>query len=76
MPRSAVLAVSLLCLLASSLLAAPRPVEVSDDGHETVVVETGADDQVIMRSDEVPYGTAPDWQNTCAGRWAACRWPT
>jgi hypothetical protein len=57
-------------LLAILVLAAParageEPREVSADGHEAVVLTPSpTDGLVIDRTDEVPYGTVPDWQNT------------
>jgi hypothetical protein len=43
---------------------AQQRVEVSDDGHEIVVVKASkTDGSVIVRRSGVPYGTAPDWQN-------------
>ena len=42
-----------------------QPIEVSDDGRETVVVrQSPTDGTVIVRRAGVPYGTAPDWQNS------------
>ena len=39
-------------------------VEVSSDGHETVVVDTIGETLSAVSSDEVPYPAVPDWQNT------------
>jgi len=40
-------------------------VEVSDDGQEMAMAGQAGDlGQVSLRSDDVPYGTTPDWQNT------------
>ena len=39
-------------------------IEVSDDGHEMVVVRgTETDGTVTVRGRSVPYGSTPDWQN-------------
>jgi hypothetical protein len=64
-----------LALLAGPVAAQDRPaVEVSADGHETVIiVPSPTDGQVITRSDAVPYGTAPDWQNTLRRQVGALR---
>jgi len=41
------------------------PREISADGHETIVVTPSpTDGLVLVRTEEVPYGTAPDWQNS------------
>ncbi|HUU94811.1 MAG TPA: FG-GAP-like repeat-containing protein [Phycisphaerae bacterium] len=41
----------------------PR-VEVSDDGHQVVVLgQSETDGTVTVRGSGVPYGTSPDWQN-------------
>jgi len=54
-----------LLLLTVPALAVATPVEVSDDGRETVeVVPSPTDGQVIVDRDGVPYGTAPDWVNS------------
>lgn len=54
----------LLLLAVPSAFAAGLPVEVSSDGHETVIVEPAeTDGRVIAVRSSVPYGTAPDWQN-------------
>ena len=58
-----------LALIATLALISPAigenlPREISDDGHETVVVAPSPTDGLVtVRTDEVPYGTAPDWQN-------------
>jgi hypothetical protein len=59
---------SVIAPLLSALLVlaaqAQQPIEVSDDGHEIVVVKPSeTDGSVIVRRSGVPYGTAPDWQN-------------
>ncbi len=52
-------------LLCGSALAQRQPLEISDDDHEAVVVTPSpTDGLVLVRTDEVPYGTAPDWQNS------------
>ncbi|MFH1278479.1 MAG: FG-GAP-like repeat-containing protein [Candidatus Eisenbacteria bacterium] len=44
--------------------ASESPVEVSSDGHETVIlVPSETDGSVIASRSSVPYGAAPDWQN-------------
>jgi len=50
---------------ARDVVQAPAPqIEVSYDGHETVVVQpSDADGHVTTRGSDVPYGAAPDWQN-------------
>jgi hypothetical protein len=65
----------ILVLLTSPLAAQDRVrVEISDDGLETVVVTPSTTDgQVNKRSDEVPYGTAPDWENTLRRQVGALR---
>lgn len=40
-----------------------RRVEISDDGHAAVVIEQESAATILVRSDEVPYGSEPDWQN-------------
>jgi len=64
-PSLAALTAVALVLCATPLAAQDRPpLEVSADGHETVTLALSpTDGQVTVRSDEVPYGTAPDWQN-------------
>jgi hypothetical protein len=53
------------CVAALPLHAQGPRIEVSDDGREIVIVEKSATDgTVITRGRGVPYGTAPDWQNT------------
>lgn len=52
-------------VLASPARASDVPREVSADGHEAVVVTPSPTDGLVSdRTDEVPYGTAPDWQNS------------
>jgi hypothetical protein len=54
-----------LCLVVLSTSAQPPAVEVSDDGRETVVLSPSpTDGQVLVQRAGVPYGTAPDWQNS------------
>lgn len=54
-----------LLLPAAAALAATEALEVSDDGLLTVRPEPAATDGLVLRArDEVPYGAAPDWQNT------------
>jgi hypothetical protein len=61
--------VQLCATLASVLLTcaafAQRTFETSDDGHETVVLKPSeTDGMVITQRSFVPYGTAPDWENS------------
>ncbi len=63
-PMIPMLALALIAFVALPLRAVPPPVEVSDDGQETVtIVSSSTDGQVITTRDGVPYGTAPDWEN-------------
>jgi hypothetical protein len=68
-PRWSAMMRTLLSCLALLLLALPAAAgeparEVSADGHETVILASEAGDgQVTVRSDEVYFGTQPDWQN-------------
>jgi hypothetical protein len=66
---------ALLVLQASPVAAQDRAaVEVSDDGRETVVVRPSPTDGLVTkRGDEVPYGTAPDWQNALRRQVGALR---
>ncbi|MBU0640074.1 MAG: VCBS repeat-containing protein [Planctomycetes bacterium] len=51
-------------LLVLPAAAQQQRVEVSDDGHETVLVQPSpSDGTVTVRRVDVPYGTAADWQN-------------
>ena len=44
--------------------AEEQRIEVSDDGHEVVVVqESDTDGEVIVHRAGVPYGPESDWQN-------------
>jgi hypothetical protein len=53
------------CLLPFSTLAQENPIEISADGKETVVLTpTPTDEKVIRGRSFVPYGSAPNWQNT------------
>ena len=63
--HATVLAVSALaCAVALPLQAQEPRVEVSDDGHEVVILQKSeTDGAVITRGGGVPYGAAPDWQN-------------
>ena len=57
-------AMTLASLLVLPALAQYQAIEVSDDGHETVVVrESETDGRVSITRSGVPYGTAPDWEN-------------
>jgi hypothetical protein len=59
-----VTAVAFVWCLSHSAYGQEQRIEVSDDGWEIVVVdESKTDGKVTVRSDEVPYGTAPDWEN-------------
>jgi hypothetical protein len=52
-------------LVAVPLLAQNQAIEVSDDGHEAVVLrKSKTDGMVLSTRSAVPYGTAPDWQNS------------
>jgi hypothetical protein len=45
--------------------AGEQRIEVSDDGHEVVTVRASATDRTVtVRGTGVPYGSAPDWQNS------------
>ncbi len=51
--------------LVGTTYAQDLPREISDDGREVVVVTPSPTDGLVeVRTDEVPYGTAPDWQNS------------
>jgi len=53
-----------LLLISLPATAQKQACEVSDDGQQTVVIQqSAADGQVFAHRTEVPYGTAPDWQN-------------
>ncbi len=57
-------AASLLTPIILPARAVAQPIEVSDDGHETVTLRPSpTDGTVIIRGSGVPYGTTPDWQN-------------
>ena len=61
---SGVVALALSGILALPAYAQKLRVEVSEDGHQVVVVqESQTDDTVTVRGSGVPYGTSPDWQN-------------
>ena len=52
-------------VLACSSLADQSRIEVSDDGQLRVEMKASATDgSLLFRSDVVPYGATPDWQNT------------
>lgn len=60
--------VSLVALSTTLLVSAARAqqaVEVSADGHETVIVVSSPTDGTVIkpRSSTIPFGTTPDWQN-------------
>ena len=60
-----VVAVALFWSPARPTFAQDQAIEISDDGREVVVVhESKTDGTVIIRDRSVPYGTAPDWQNS------------
>jgi hypothetical protein len=62
--RTISFAIVLGCLFLSSA-DAQQAIEVSDDGHQMVLPKaTETDGLVIERDAGVPYGTAPDWQNS------------
>jgi len=49
----------------SAEVETPWRVEISPDSHQrTVIPSHQIQSMTIKRSDEVPYGTEPDWQNT------------
>ena len=57
-------AMTLAWLLVPPALAQNPAIEVSDDGHETVIVlASETDGRVSVTRSGVPYGTAPDWEN-------------
>ncbi len=61
----AVVALGLLTAFTAADQSDRPQIEVSDDGHWTVVVEPSpTDGTVVVRQVGVPYGTTPDWQNT------------
>ncbi len=52
------------CFLVVPTIATAVSTEVSDDGHETVLLhENATGGRVLVNRDEVPYGTSPDWEN-------------
>lgn len=56
---------AMLMIVTAAAAAAPPAVEVSADGHRTVILQPAVTDgQVLGNDQDVPYGTAPDWQNT------------
>ncbi|MFH1681724.1 MAG: FG-GAP-like repeat-containing protein [Candidatus Eisenbacteria bacterium] len=57
-------AIASLLLFAAPALAGGGAIEVSDDAKETIVLRAAdAGGRVLVHRDEVPYGTAPDWEN-------------
>ncbi|UCG34260.1 MAG: VCBS repeat-containing protein [Phycisphaerales bacterium] len=63
--RMLVIAVALFWSPAGPADAQEQAIEVSDDGLEVVVVrESETDGTVTVRDRSVPYGTAPDWENS------------
>jgi len=65
MKRTATLTLAAVMAIAATARGlAQQRIEVSDDGHETVILSQDQGDGFVTRSDEVPYGTAPDWQNS------------
>lgn len=51
--------------LCAAALAQETPrIEISDDGHETVVVRPSPTDGAVTRGGPTPFGGAPDWVNT------------
>ncbi len=52
-------------MLVTSMAPADDPrIEVSSDGHETVVLRVIDQSESVARDEEVPYPLVPDWQNT------------
>ncbi len=63
--RTTALATIALMIAITAAAAAPAAVEVSADGHQSVTLEPDTASGPVPRNDAgVPYGTAPDWQNT------------
>jgi len=59
------LAVFTLVNLSAFAAIGETPVEVSADGHESVMIEKSATDEtVVIRGRGAPYGSSPDWQNS------------
>ncbi len=55
---------SSLCIIVAlaAAVAAQQRIEISEDGHQAVVL-TDDHSGIVTRADEVPFGTAPDWQS-------------
>ena len=59
----AVVLISVLFLAVAANADRPR-IEVSDDGHWRIEMKPAATDgSLLFRSDAVPFGATPDWQN-------------
>lgn len=43
--------------------AQPPALEISSDGHVSVIVRQDAGDGTVISRGGIPYGTTPDWQN-------------